>query len=72
MLKVVSVMAANDKAIRQTDNPATYPQLLAPSDDNPDPTPLLNTLARVALAIARRRSQMSQHDGQSEQSHEGH
>ncbi len=72
MLKVVSVMATNDKTTRQADDSAAYPLLLAPADDNPDPAPLLNTLARVALAIARRRSQASQHDDQSEQAHEGH
>ncbi len=64
MLKVVSVMAANDKATRQAGDPAAYPQLLSPAGDNPDPTPLLNTLARVALAIARRRNQMRDGEGQ--------
>jgi len=70
-LKVVSVMAANNKPIRQSGDQTAYPQLLAPADANPDPTPLLTTLARVALAIARRRSQASQQLGQSEQAHDG-
>jgi hypothetical protein len=70
-LKVVSVMAENNKPIRQSGDRTAYPQLLAPADENPDPTPLLTTLARVALAIARRRSQAAQQPGQSEQAHEG-
>lgn len=53
-------MATQDKANKQLDDPTTDPQLLSPVDDNPDPTPLLTTLARVALAIARRRRQAEQ------------
>jgi hypothetical protein len=70
-LKVVSVMAANNKPIRQSGEQTAYPQLLAPADQNPDPTPLLTTLARVALAIARRRNQIQEGEGQTDSAQEG-
>lgn len=57
-------MAEHDKATKQAGAQAEYPRLLAPSDDNADPAPLLLTLARVALAVARRRQQGSNGDGQ--------
>jgi hypothetical protein len=33
------------------------PAILPPADDDVDPTPLIDTLARVALAIAERRAE---------------
>jgi hypothetical protein len=64
-------MIKKAKATAQPSEQADQPLLLPPSAGNADPTPLLTTLARVALAVARRRTQASQHDGQSEQAHEG-
>lgn len=39
----------------------THPSLLPPRDQDADPTPLLDTLARVALSVAARRRARRDH-----------
>jgi len=60
-------MAGKQKKNPQLSERAEYPFLLPPSVGNVDPTPLLTTLARVAVAVARRRSEALRRDDNSKQ-----
>lgn len=52
-------MAANDNQSGQAGPHPNHPVVLPPAPGNADPAPLIEALARVALAIARRRAEVS-------------
>lgn len=51
-------MAANNNQSGEATSRPNQPIVLPPAPGNADPAPLIETLARVALAIARRRAQV--------------
>ena len=53
-------MAANNNQSGEATSRPNQPIVLPPAPGNADPAPLIETLARVALAIARRRAESRQ------------